>query len=85
MGENSRKFCALYTDCMFLSVSPTDEKVFVSASVDKTCKLWDTRDDKHKSAFTFEGHESDVNTVEFFPDGLAFASGKLRQLKCKEG
>ena len=70
---------------MFLSVSPTDEKVFVSASVDKTCKLWDTRDDKHKSAFTFEGHESDVNTVEFFPDGLAFASGKLRQLKCKEG
>lgn len=74
-GASLKIFSGHKADCMFLSVCPTDDRIFVSASVDKTCKLWDTREDKHKSAFTFEGHESDVNTVEFFPDGLAFASG----------
>lgn len=60
---------------MELAISPDNPKVFVSASVDKTCKLWDARDDSRKSKFTFTGHESDVNCVTFFPDGKAFASG----------
>lgn len=60
---------------MFLSISPQDESIFVSASVDRTCKLWDTREDKKKAVITFEGHESDVNAVHFFPDGKAFATG----------
>lgn len=74
-GASLKIFAGHKADVMYISVSPANENIFVSASVDKTCKLWDTRDDKRKSAFTFKGHESDVNTVDFFPDGQAFATG----------
>lgn len=33
----------------------------MTGSVDRTCKLWDMREDKPKQ--TFFGHESDVNSV----------------------
>lgn len=28
-----------------------------------------------KSVFTFRGHSSDVNSVDFFPDGFAIGTG----------
>lgn len=43
-----------------ISLSP-DGNSFVTGSVDKTCRLWDIRDDKPKQ--TFFGHVSDVNSV----------------------
>lgn len=39
----------------------TDMKTYVTGSVDRTCKLWDVREDKAKQ--TFFGHEADVNSV----------------------
>ena len=36
-------------------------KTYVTGSVDKTCKLWDIRDEKAKQ--TFFGHDADVNSV----------------------
>jgi guanine nucleotide-binding protein G(I)/G(S)/G(T) subunit beta-1 len=60
-------------DVMFLSLRPND-CIFASCSVDKTCKLWDTRAPK-ASIQTFGGHLADVNGVEFMPsDANCFAT-----------
>jgi guanine nucleotide-binding protein G(I)/G(S)/G(T) subunit beta-1 len=37
-------------------------------------KVWDYRD-KNKCVANFKGHTSDINSVQWFPDGDAFASG----------
>jgi len=58
-----------------MSVAVYDPKgLFVSGSVDSTCKVWDYRS-KKACIRTFTGHESDINTVAFFPDGNAVISG----------
>lgn len=58
------------TDVMCLDVT---ERTFVSGSCDGTAKLWDLR--QLESVMTFVGHESDVNSVRFFPDGFSFGTG----------
>jgi len=47
-------------DVVSISLSP-DFKSYVTGSVDKSCRLWDLRDEKPKQ--TFFGHTSDVNSV----------------------
>jgi len=37
--------------------------------------VWDIRQAGKKSALTFAGHESDINSVNFMSDGTAFATG----------
>eukprot|EP00164_Ancoracysta_twista_P002079 GFYU01002741.1.p1 GENE.GFYU01002741.1~~GFYU01002741.1.p1 ORF type:complete len:354 (-),score=75.50 GFYU01002741.1:387-1448(-) len=61
-------------DVMTVSVSPTDSNVFVSGACDSTAKLWDMRTGD-KCTQTFLGHEADINSVHYFPTGLAFATG----------
>ncbi|KAL9652807.1 hypothetical protein ABK040_010839 [Willaertia magna] len=60
-------------DVMCLSINPVDNNTFVSGACDATVKLWDSR--TSKSVITFTGHEGDVNSVQYFPNGLAFATG----------
>jgi len=48
---------------------------FLSSACDNTAKLWDFRANQGKSVMTFLGHESDVNSIEYFPDGNAFVTG----------
>ena len=56
---------------MSLAVSPTEGgNLFVSGSCDSTAKVWDIRSEK--CTHTFHGHQSDINSVTFFPDGRAF-------------
>lgn len=38
-----------------------------------SAKLWDVR--TGKAVQTFAGHESDINAIQFFPDGNAFGTG----------
>jgi guanine nucleotide-binding protein G(I)/G(S)/G(T) subunit beta-1 len=47
----------------------------VSGSSDTTAKLWDWRVGNGSCVKTFPGHESDINSVSFFPDGNAFGTG----------
>lgn len=47
-------------DVVSISLSP-DGNTYVTGSVDKTCKLWDLREEKAKQ--TFFGHDADVNSV----------------------
>lgn len=62
-------------DVMSIALCPGNSDVFVSGSCDATAKLWDARSSNTRAEKTFSGHESDINSVTFFPDGNAFASG----------
>jgi len=59
--------------CCSVSISASNSKMFVSGSCDMTAKLWDTR--TSSCVRTFHGHDGDVNTVQFLPDGLHFGTG----------
>eukprot|EP01084_Bolivina_argentea_P262464 443851_1 len=48
--------------------------VFVSVSCDNTAKIWDINA-REKCIGNFTGHKEDVNCVDWFPDGYAFATG----------
>lgn len=60
--------------CFSVSINGSDSRMFVSGSCDKTARLWDTRV-ASRAVRTFHGHEGDVNSVKFFPDGNRFGTG----------
>ncbi|KAI7841913.1 hypothetical protein COHA_004441 [Chlorella ohadii] len=47
-----------------LQWSPTEETVFASASVDKTIRIWDTRE-QSKSMLSVAAHDADVNVISW--------------------
>jgi WD40 repeat protein len=57
---------------MSVAFSP-DRKYLVSASVDKTLKLWSV--ESQKEVTTLQGHSKSVTSVAFSPDGKYLASG----------
>ena len=58
---------------MSISINPTNQNTFVSGACDAFAKLWDIR--AGKAVQTFAGHESDINAIQFFPDGHSFVTG----------
>jgi guanine nucleotide-binding protein G(I)/G(S)/G(T) subunit beta-1 len=62
-------------DVMSVSLDEKDSNLFVSGSCDSTAKLWDYRSSSTSCEKTFSGHESDINSIMFFPHGNAFATG----------
>ncbi|XP_041011171.1 guanine nucleotide-binding protein subunit beta-2 [Juglans microcarpa x Juglans regia] len=61
-------------DVLSVSINGSNSRMFVSGSCDATARLWDTRV-ASRAVRTFHGHEGDVNTVRFFPDGNRFGTG----------
>lgn len=61
-------------DVMSLALNPTNPQIFCSGSIDSVVKVWDMRI-KNPCTHTFTGHESDVNAVDFFPDGMVVGTG----------
>jgi len=61
-------------DVMFVSINKKNPNLFVSGSVDATAKVWDMRGG-NKHIANFIGHSSDINTVQWYPDGQAILSG----------
>jgi guanine nucleotide-binding protein subunit beta len=59
-------------DIAALSLKPQDNQVFLTGSVDRTMRLWDLRSDKCQQ--TFWGHEADVNSLSFHPNGNNFVT-----------
>lgn len=59
-------------DIAGLSLKPQDYEVFVTSSVDRTCRLWDLRANGCQQ--TFWGHEADVNSICFHPSGNNFVT-----------
>lgn len=56
-----------------LSICSTNPNIFVSGACDATAKIWDIR--SKKCVQSFSGHESDINAVQFFPNGNAIGTG----------
>ncbi|KAK0583426.1 hypothetical protein LWI29_036872 [Acer saccharum] len=61
-------------DVLSVSINGSNSRMFVSGSCDGTARYWDTRV-ASRAVGTFHGHEGDVNTVKFFPDGNRFGTG----------
>ena len=59
-GKKTTDFAAHAGDVVSISLAP-DGNTYITGSVDRTCKLWDMREEKAKQ--TFFGHEADVNSV----------------------
>ncbi|KAI7868556.1 WD40-repeat-containing domain protein [Spinellus fusiger] len=72
-GIKTHEFTDHAADVMSVSPSPTDANVFISGGCDSVAKVWDIR--TQKCVQTFAGHESDINSVQFFPNGMAFGTG----------
>jgi len=64
-------------DVMSLSVFDS-KSIFITGSCDATAKLWDHRQSK-ACVKTFHGHESDINSVQFFPEGMHL--GRVRMIR----
>jgi len=62
---------------MNVRMAPNGASTFVSGSTDAAARVWDMRVHGAASACvqTYLGHDSDINTVTWFPDGHAFATG----------
>ncbi|KAG0765899.1 hypothetical protein G6F57_010117 [Rhizopus arrhizus] len=60
-------------DVMNISVSSTNPNIFASGACDATAKIWDIRN--KRCVQSFSGHESDINAVQFFPNGNAIGTG----------
>lgn len=59
-GKKTMDFPAHAGDVVSISLS-ADGNTYITGSVDRTCKLWDIREETAKQ--TFFGHEADVNSV----------------------
>ncbi|KAK7208019.1 WD40-repeat-containing domain protein [Myxozyma melibiosi] len=73
-GAQVQEFTEHLGDVMSVDICPTNSNVFVSGACDAFAKVWDMREGG-KSAQTFRTHKKDINAVQFFPDGRAFATG----------
>ena len=61
-------------DVMSISLRPDGKNnVFVSGACDALAKVWDVNEPN--KVRTFSGHESDINAVAFFPDGMSVVTG----------
>lgn len=59
-------------DIINLGVSP-DKSLFVTGGVDQTTKIWDIK--SGKVTHTLRGHTKDINSCQFFPNGLSVLTG----------
>lgn len=59
-------------DVLCLQMSPADPHTLLSGGTNALVHMWDKR--TAGIVRTFHGHRADVNAVDFFPDGSAFAT-----------
>ena len=78
-GANESTYSDHNGDVMSIAPSPLSSRVFVSGACDALAKVWDLKMDG--SCRTFNGHESDINAVSFFGDGMAFSTGTHNHLQ----
>lgn len=72
-GSKLHEFADHLGDVMSLSINPIDNNQFVSGACDAFAKLWDIR--QQKCVQTFAAHDSDINAIQYFPNGHAFGTG----------
>jgi len=89
-GQNISQYNDHHGDVMSICPQPnlSHPKIFVSGACDAEAKVWDIN--KIGSVRSFRGHESDINAVSFFPDGIGFSTGsddascRMFDLRCSQ-
>jgi len=71
-GKRIKDYKGHTGDVAALSLKPQDNKVFVTSSVDRTCRMWDLREDGCKQIWW--GHELDINSINFHKNGNNFVT-----------
>eukprot|EP01084_Bolivina_argentea_P096005 172588_1 len=61
-------------DVETIDINTQNKNIIVSGSIDATLKIWDIRTN-NKCITTFNGHQTDINSVKWFIDGNAIISG----------
>ncbi|MGC9524174.1 MAG: AAA family ATPase [Limnospira sp.] len=69
LSPEARDFCSVHD----VSFNPQNGNILASGSGDRTVKLWDLQ--AKAELVTLKGHNEDVLSVSFSPDGEAIASG----------
>lgn len=72
--ESIMRFVDHKGDVMSVALDPNSPRLFVTGSCDSTAKLWDSRV-PGLPLMTFTGHDSDINSFIFFPDGKIVGTG----------
>ena len=72
--ESIMRFVDHTGDVMSVALDPNSPRLFVTGSCDSTAKLWDSRV-PGLPLMTFTGHDYDINSVAFFPDGKTVGTG----------
>mmetsp|Transcript_10479 Transcript_10479/g.26561 ORF Transcript_10479/g.26561 Transcript_10479/m.26561 type:complete len:368 (-) Transcript_10479:78-1181(-) len=72
-GKDVQTFDDHDGDVMSIAINKCDPHVFASGSTDRMAQVSDSR--TGKCVMSFAGHESDINSVSFFPDGMAIGTG----------
>jgi len=72
-GQQTNTYSDHNGDVMSIAPNPTYERIFASGACDALAKIWDIKEPTVSR--TFKGHESDINAVTWFGDGLAFSTG----------
>lgn len=62
-----------YGDILDISISPMNPNIVALACNNAQVWIWDIR--TPRPVRSFDKHESDVNCVSFFPNGMALSSG----------
>ena len=62
---DSRPFVSHQASVEDLQWSPSESTVFASASVDRTVKIWDTRNQNRTAMLSVNAHDSDVNVINW--------------------
>jgi len=60
-------------DVMCVSLNPTNEDLFVSGACDHYAKIFDFN--SGKCVASFKSNDSDINSVQYLPNGLGFVTG----------
>lgn len=60
-NKKTADFAAHAGDVVSISLGPEGSNSYITGSVDRTCKLWDVREETAHQ--TFFGHQADVNSV----------------------
>lgn len=63
------------SDVMSVSIKPGNSNLFLAGACDAKARIYDVRDGSKKAIRSFEGHDSDINSVTWMKQGHMFATG----------
>lgn len=74
-GQPQSTFSEHTLDVQSIAINPANPSTFISASVDKSSKVWDIRTPEKSVQTISMCHEGDINSIDIMQDGVTFGTG----------